>query len=74
MMASSDWTVNSTIDHKGQKAFKNIVWHLVAITWTTKLAPYHLGMVLQLNRMAWQWAETPVEIRGTLSDIRGTTK
>ena len=26
------------------------------------------------NRMAWQWAETLVEIRGTLADIRGTTK
>ena len=26
------------------------------------------------NRMAWQWAETRVEIRGTLEDIRGTTK
>ena len=27
-----------------------------------------------LNRMAWQWAETLVEIRVTLADIRGTTK
>ena len=26
------------------------------------------------NRMAWQKAETLVEIRGTLADIRGTTK
>ena len=26
------------------------------------------------NRMAWQWAETLVEISGTLADIRGTTK
>ena len=26
------------------------------------------------NRMAWQWAETLVEIRETLADIRGTTK
>ena len=26
------------------------------------------------NRMAWQWAETLVEIRRTLVDIRGTTK
>ena len=26
------------------------------------------------NRMAWQWAETLVEIRETLVDIRGTTK
>ena len=26
------------------------------------------------NRMAWQWAKTLVEIRGTLVDIRGTTK
>ena len=24
--------------------------------------------------MAWQWAETLVEIRGTLEDIKGTTK
>ena len=27
-----------------------------------------------LNRMAWQWAETLVEIRGTLADIKETTK
>ena len=26
------------------------------------------------NRMAWQWAETLMEIRGTLADITGTTK
>ena len=26
------------------------------------------------NMMAWQWAETLVDIRGTLADIRGTTK
>ena len=26
------------------------------------------------NGMAWQWAETLVEIRGTLADIRGITK
>ena len=26
------------------------------------------------NRMAWQWAETLVEIKETLADIRGTTK
>ena len=26
------------------------------------------------NRMAWQWVETVVEIRGTLADIRGNTK
>ena len=26
------------------------------------------------NRMAWQWAETLVEIRGTRADIRGTPK
>ena len=28
----------------------------------------------QPNRMAWQWAETLVEIRATLADIRGSTK
>ena len=28
----------------------------------------------QRNRMAWQWAETLVEIRVTLADIRRTTK
>ena len=26
------------------------------------------------NRMAWQLVETLVEIRGTLADIKGTTK
>ena len=29
---------------------------------------------ITMNRMAWQWAETLVEIRVTLADIRGTTK
>ena len=28
----------------------------------------------RLNRIAWEWAETLVEIRGTLAGIRGTTK
>ena len=28
----------------------------------------------QLNKMAWQWADTLVDIRVTLADIRGTTK
>ena len=32
------------------------------------------GLFLSVHRMAWQWAETLVEIRGTLADIRGTTK
>ena len=27
-----------------------------------------------VNKMAWQWAETLMEIRGTVADIRGTTK
>ena len=26
------------------------------------------------KKMAWQWAETLVEIRGTVADIWGTTK
>ena len=30
--------------------------------------------LIKRNRMAWEWAETLVEIRGTLADIRGTTK
>ena len=30
--------------------------------------------IIWTNRMAWQWAEILVEIRGTLADIRGTTK
>ena len=32
------------------------------------------GYDICANRMAWQWAETLVEIRVTLADIRGTTK
>ena len=32
------------------------------------------SLSFHVNRMAWQWAETLVEIRGTLADIRGTTK
>ena len=31
-------------------------------------------LVIPINRMAWQWAETLVETMGTLADIRGTTK
>ena len=31
-------------------------------------------LIMVKNRMAWQWAETLVEIRGNLADIRGTTK
>ena len=41
------------------------------------LLTYHQSVLWHLpggNRMAWQWAETLVEIRGTLADIRGTTK
>ena len=30
--------------------------------------------MLEYNRMAWQWAETLVEIRGTLTDIKETIK
>ena len=33
-----------------------------------------IGNILILNRMAWQWAETLVEIMETLADIRETTK
>ena len=35
---------------------------------------HYLNQSWLSNRMAWQWAETLVEIRGTLVDIRGTTK
>ena len=31
---------------------------------------YTLTQFYYVNRMAWQWAETLVEIRGTLADIR----
>ena len=31
-------------------------------------------LTISIKRMVWQWAETLVEIRGTLADIRGTTK
>ena len=43
---------------------------------TTFLIPWYYPplAILMFNRMAWQWAETLVEIRGTLADIRGTTK
>ena len=46
-----------------------------AITWAnvdTDLCRHMAS--LGHNRMAWQWAETLVDIRGTLVDIRGTTK
>ena len=35
---------------------------------------HYTGPVSDRNRMAWQWAETLVEIRRTLADIRGTIK
>ena len=38
------------------------------------LQNYISDIYLAVNRMAWQWAETLVRIRGTLADIRGTTK
>ena len=31
-------------------------------------------LTMRVNRMVWQWAETLVEVRVTLADIRGTTK
>ena len=42
----------------------------------TKLSVYVIYPIIldTPNRMAWQWAETPVEIRGILADIRETTK
>ena len=42
---------------------------IITIIWSG--VNYIIG---QLNRMAWQWAETLVEIGVTLADIRGTTK
>ena len=33
-----------------------------------------IGLINFTNRMAWQWADSLVEIRGVLVDIRGTTK
>ena len=39
--------------------------HQRAEIWLTNMAK---------NRMAWKWAETQVEIRGTLADARETTK
>ena len=44
-----------------------------AITWKNDY-PINSEYMLHFNRMAWQWAETLEEIRGTLADIRGTTK
>ena len=44
-------------------------------TWWLKLKGTDNGCSLKIwvKGMAWQWAETLVEIRGTLADIRGTT-
>ena len=35
---------------------------------------YNMNLQGYFDRMAWKWAQTLVEIRGTLVDIRGTTK
>ena len=57
-------------------------WALVSCTQSQSIGMFCVCAVLVLglimfsfvNRMAWQWAETLVEIRGTLADIRRTTK
>ena len=56
----------------------DINWEEKWITFVSQLGTLlkqtHMGFHVAANRMAWQWAETLVEIRGTLADIRGTTK
>ena len=52
------------------KPIQEFVWNtvnLLVLIWNTTAA-------FLSNRMASQWAVTLVEIRGTLADIRGTTK
>ena len=43
--------------------------------WTlgSEVSVYQILRTYRDNRMAWQWAETLVEIRVVLADIRGTT-
>ena len=53
------------------------LWRVVCCLPAFAIISYILQWIWEpymVNRMARQWAETLVEIRGTLADIRGTTK
>ena len=59
--------------HWSRIHWPNLPWNQSCITDSYQHSSMFIILFL-LNRMAWQWAETLVEIRGTLADIRGTTK
>ena len=49
-------------------------WHQIETGASSATVLTPLWLWYHINSMAWQWAETLVEIRGTLADIKGTTK
>ena len=78
----SFWEINLW---KVSLGFRRPKYHSLKLTWTFlhwsfraffKLLHIFIFSISRgmFNRMAWQWAETLVEIMVTLADIRGTTK
>ena len=56
---------------------KQMFWKNALVTQTCTLNLYSSLCnvpMYYVNRMAWQWVETLVEIRGIIADIRGTAK
>ena len=58
--------------HQNEPSYNRLI--VSDIILTDASIEMNLAGIVASNRMAWQWAETLVEIRGTLADIRGTTK
>ena len=63
-------TLYALPDVRGQWVKKQIAYCIQTELCVEEFVPGHSVT----DGMAWQWAETLVEIRGTLADIRGTTK
>ena len=74
---------NSHAQPRCQVCVHVAIWYLPDLArWSLGNYEFELGANIfinsilwtSFNRMAWQWAETLLEIRVTLADIRGTTK
>ena len=63
-----------TQTYKIKSKEKTCKWLAIQIEILERQWSVCLSVAETVNRMAWQWAETLVEIRETLADIRGTTK
>ena len=75
---TNHWHLHCLLNHLLQAQIKENIkaphhWPLWGKFTGDRWIPHTKGH-MTFNRMAWQWAETLVEIRGTLADIRGTAK